>query len=25
VTEFCTFDTRQGDLVKKIGMTVVNP
>ena len=25
VTEFCTFDTRQGDLVKKIGMTVVTP
>ena len=23
VTEFCTFDTRQGDLVKKIGITVV--
>lgn len=25
VTEFCTFDTRQGDLVRKIGMTVVTP
>jgi predicted nucleic acid-binding protein len=25
VTDFCTFDTRQADLVKKIGMTVVTP
>jgi hypothetical protein len=25
VTEFCTFDTRQGDLVKKVGMTIVTP
>jgi len=25
VAEFCTFDTRQGDLVMKIGMTVVTP
>ena len=25
VTEFCTFDTRQGDLVKKVGMTAVTP
>ena len=25
VTEFCSFDTRQGDLVKKVGMTAVTP
>ena len=25
VTEFCTFDTRQGDLVRRVGMTVVSP
>jgi hypothetical protein len=25
VTEFCTFDMRQTDLVKKIGMTAVTP
>ena len=24
-TEFCTFDTRQGDLLRKIGMTAVTP
>jgi len=25
VTEFCTFDARQADLVKKVGMTAVTP
>jgi predicted nucleic acid-binding protein len=25
VTEFCTFNTRQADLVKKVGMTAVTP
>ena len=25
VTEFCTLDTRQADLVKKVGMTAVTP
>ena len=25
VTDFCTFDTRQSDLAKKIGMTAVTP
>jgi predicted nucleic acid-binding protein len=25
VTEFCTFDTRQADLVKNVGMTAVTP
>ena len=25
VTEFCTFDTRQADLAKKVGMTAVRP
>ena len=25
VTGFCTFDPRQGDLVKKVGMTAVTP
>jgi predicted nucleic acid-binding protein len=25
VTEFCTFDTRQADLAKKLGMTAITP
>ncbi len=25
VTEFCTSDTRQADLAKKVGMTAITP